>query len=129
MAPKSMMALISIRVLLPMVWTHIGSSVPLQSVIEQKRTGIGSEDWWGGSWCMAFSVLGLVVGGCGVNISLVDPTVLVSNTEKLLAEWGMGFTFDQPENPLQPSLTPSLVWLSYPHPLIHCSHNCFGYNA
>ena len=47
---------------------------------------------------MAFSVLGSSTGNCRVNISLVDPTVLVSNTENLLVEWGVGFTIDLPEN-------------------------------
>jgi len=42
---------------------------------------------------------------CGINIIFIDPTVLVSNTKNLLVKWGMGFTVDQPENPLQPSLT------------------------
>jgi|SRR5882724_3238862 len=88
-APESMRAFISIGVLLPMVWICSGSSVPLQSVIEWMRTGVKLEDWWEGSWGTAFSVLGSVAGGCQVNISLVDPTVLISNTENLLVEWGM----------------------------------------
>ena len=45
---------------------------------------------------MAFSVFGSSMGDCGVNISLVDPTVLISSTENLLVEWGMGFTVDLP---------------------------------
>src|SRR5882672_11484535 len=48
---------------------------------------------------MAFSVLSSSMGDCRVNISLVDPTVLISNTENLLVEQGVGFTIDQPENP------------------------------
>ena len=47
---------------------------------------------------MDFSVLSSSTGDCGVNISLVDPTVLASSTENLLVEWGMGFTVDWPEN-------------------------------
>src|SRR5882672_3931472 len=48
---------------------------------------------------MAFSVLSSSMGDCEVNISLVDPTVLVSNTENLLVKQGVGFTIDWPENP------------------------------
>src|SRR5882672_1013313 len=59
---------------------------------------------------MAFSVFGSSTGDCGVNISLVDPTVLVSSTENLLVEWGVGFTIDLPENP---SLSRAL-WLARP---------------
>ena len=66
---------------------------------------------------------------CGVSISLVDPTVLISNTENLLVEWGMGLTIDWPENPLLPSLTPWSVQPFGHIPGIHCSHDCFGYNA
>ena len=43
---------------------------------------------------------------CGVNISLVDTAVLVSNTKNLLVEWGVGVTIDWLENPLQPFPTP-----------------------
>jgi len=43
---------------------------------------------------MDFSALGSVAGDCGINISLVDPTVLVSNTNTLLVEQGVGFTID-----------------------------------
>jgi len=35
---------------------------------------------------------------CRLNISLVDPTVLVSKTENLLSD-GHGFTVNQPKNP------------------------------
>ena len=55
---------------------------------------------------MALLVIGSSMGDYGVNISLVDPTVLVSNTENLLVEWGVGFTIDQPENPPLSFLTP-----------------------
>ena len=56
---------------------------------------------------MAFLVFSSSMGDCRVNISLVDPTVLVSSTENLLVEWGMGFTVDLPENP-----SPTL-WLAW----------------
>src|SRR5882672_12532362 len=75
----------------------------------------------GGSRGTAFSVFGSSMGDCGVNISLVDPTVLVSSTENLLVEWGVGFTIDLPENPSPSSLT---LWLAWPfwkspsHPLL-----------
>ena len=54
------------------------------------------EDFWG----MACSVFSSLAIDCAVNISLVDPTVLASNTENLLVEWGVGVTVDWPENPL-----------------------------
>src|SRR5882672_10989793 len=74
----------------------------------------------GGSWGMAFSFFGSLTGDCGVNISLVDPTVLVSSTENLLVEWGMGFTIDLPENLSLSFLT---LWLARPFwkPLSHPS--------
>ena len=86
-------------------WDGGGISVPLQSVIEWMRPGVQLEYLCKGSWGMAFSVLSWVAGGCGVNIYLVDSTVLVSSTKYLLVEWGVGFTIDQPENPLLPSVT------------------------
>ena len=69
-----------------------------------------------GAW--AFSVFGSSTGDCGVNISLVDPTVLVSSTENLLVEQGVGFTVDLPENPSPSSPT---LWLAWPfwQPLLH----------
>ena len=63
---------------------------------------------------MDFSVLGLIAGDYGINISLVDPTVLVSNTENLLVEQGIDFTIDQLENPPWPFLTPWLVCFYWP---------------
>src|SRR5467141_3496109 len=123
-APESIRAFISSRVLLPMVWIHRGSSIPLWSMDEQMSIGVESGGLCGDSWGMAFSVFGSSMDDCGVNISLVDPTVLVSSTENLLVEWGMGFTIDLPENLslsqalwlarpfLQPPSRPSpLLWL------------------
>ena len=60
---------------------------------------------------MAFSVLGSSMVDCGVNISLVDPTVLASSTENLLVEWGMGFTVDLSENLF---LSFPTLWLAWP---------------
>jgi len=64
-APESMRALISIRVLLPMVWIHSGSSVPLCSVVECMRTGLGQEVDWRilGAWLSWFSAKQLVTEG------------------------------------------------------------------
>src|SRR5882672_10388401 len=119
-APESIRAFISSGVLLPTVWIHRGSSVPLWSVVEQMRTGVGSEDLCRGSWGTAFLVFSSSTGDCGVNISLVDPTVLVSSTENLLVELGMGFTIDLPENL---SLSSPALWLAQPFwkPLSHPS--------
>src|SRR5882672_8459808 len=66
---------------------------------------------------MAFLVFSSSMGDCGVNISLVDPTVLVFSTENLLVEWGMGFTIDLPENLSPSSLALWLAWLSWQPPL------------
>ena len=41
--PELIRALISSGVLLPMVWMHRGSSVPLQNVVEQIRIGVRSD--------------------------------------------------------------------------------------
>ena len=60
---------------------------------------------------MAVLVLGSSMVDCGVKISLVYPTVLISNTENLLVEQGVGFTIDLPENLSLSFLTP---WLSWP---------------
>src|SRR5882672_12250222 len=110
-APESIRVFITSEVLLPTVWIHRGSSVPLQSVVERMRTGVGLEDSCGGSWGMAFSVFGSSMGDCGVNISLVDPTVLISSTKNLLVKWGVGFTTDLPENLSPSSLA---LWLAWP---------------
>ena len=48
------------------------------------------------------------------HISLIDPTVLVSNTENLLVKWGVGVTIDWPENFLQSFPTPWPAWLCGP---------------
>src|SRR5882724_9798193 len=92
-APKSIRALMDMGAFISTVLSCSGMLVPLWSVAEHMRKG--------GSSGMACSVLGSVVtGDCGVNISSVDPIVLVSSTENLLVRWGMGFTVDQPKNPL-----------------------------
>ena len=75
------------------------------------------EDWHGGVFSTALLVLSSVAGDCGINISLVEPTVLVSNTKNLLVEQGMCFIIDWPENPLGPSPTPWLVQPFWVYPL------------
>src|SRR5882672_2156689 len=70
---------------------------------------------------MAFSVFGSSTGDCGVNISLVDPTVLISSTENLSVEWGVGFTIDLPENPSPSFLT---LWLAQSFGNLHFIHCC-----
>src|SRR5882724_11230637 len=92
-APESIRALMDMGVLLSKVLSCSGMLVPLQSVAEDMRKG--------GSSGMACSVLSSVVtGDCGVKMSSVDPIVLISCTENLLVGQGMGFTDDQPKNPL-----------------------------
>ena len=105
-APKSMRVTISTRALLPTTWIWSGISVPLQRVIKWTRSGVRSEGWCEDSWGMACLVLGSLAMDCGVNISFMDLTVLVSNIENLLVKWGVGFTIDQPENPIQLFPTP-----------------------
>ena len=47
-----------------------------------------------------FDTISSVVGGTfKSNISLVDPTVQFSRTEKQLVEWGVSFTADPVKNP------------------------------
>src|SRR5882724_7604963 len=105
-APESIRALMDMGVLLSMVLSCSGMSVPLRSVSENIRRG--------GSSGTACSVLGLVVtGDCGVNMSSVDPTVLVSSTENLLVRRGVDFTIYWPKNPLW-LLLPSLLHLRHP---------------
>ena len=70
---------------------------------------------FGGTACSVFSSLAI---DCGVNISLIYPTVLASNTENLLVKWGMGVTIDQPENPLLPSWPSWPFWVHPSHPLL-----------
>src|SRR5882724_9626929 len=106
MAPESIRALMDMGVLLSTVLSCSGMSIPLQSVAECMGKG--------GSSGMACSVLSSVVtGDCGVNMSSVYPTVLVSSTENLLVRWGVDFTVDWPKNPLW-ALLPSLLHLKHP---------------
>src|SRR5882724_4605187 len=112
MAPKSMSVTVSSG--LPTAWIWSETSVPLQRAIEQTRRGVESGGWCEGFWCTACSVFNSLAIDCGVNISLVDPTVLDSNTEKILVKQGVGVTIDWPENPLQPFLTPWPVWPCWP---------------
>ena len=83
-APKSMRASTYIGMLLSMVLSCKGISVPLQSVAEDTREE-NSEGWSVVCSGMTCSVFGSVIAGdCGVNISFVDPTVFASSTENLL---------------------------------------------
>ena len=71
-------------VLLSTVLRHRGTSVPLQSEVDRTRMG-SSEGCGGGCSGMTCSVLrSMVTGDSRLNISLVNPTVLVSKTKNLL---------------------------------------------
>ena len=81
-APESMRALTDMGVLLSMVLRHRGMSVPLRRVADRTRRGVLAS--WGVG-CSGMTGSGsMVTGDGGVNISLVDPTVLVSKTDNLL---------------------------------------------
>src|SRR5882724_2630125 len=83
-SPESMRASTDMGVLLSMVLRCRGMSVPLLRVADRTRRGV-SASWGVGCSGMTGLVFGsMVTGDCGVNISLVDPTVLVSKTENLL---------------------------------------------
>src|SRR5882724_5493072 len=83
-APESMRALTDMGVLLSTVLRRRGMSVPLRRVADRTRRGV-SVSWGVGCSGTTGLVFGSVVtGDCGVNISLVDPTVLVSKTKNLL---------------------------------------------
>src|SRR5882724_1023773 len=83
-ASKSMRALTNMGVLLSMVLRCRGTLVSLLSKVDCMRMG-SLEGGSGGCFGMTCLVLGsMVTGGSGFNISLVDPTVLVSKTENLL---------------------------------------------
>jgi len=82
-APESTRALTNMGVLLSTVLRHKGTLVPLQSEIHCTRKGF-SEGCSGGCLDMTCSVLtSMVTGDGGFNISLIDPTVLVSKTKNL----------------------------------------------
>src|SRR5882724_984111 len=83
-ASKLMRASTSMGVLLSTVLRHRGMLVPLWSKVDHTRKG-SSEGCSGSCSDMTCSVLrSMVTGDSGFNISLVDPTVLVSKTENLL---------------------------------------------
>src|SRR5882724_12520894 len=83
-APESMRASTDMGVLLSMALRCRGMSVPLRRVADHTRRG-ASVSWDVGCLGTTGSVFGsMVTGDGGVNISLVDPTVLVSKTENLL---------------------------------------------
>src|SRR5882724_9194580 len=105
-APESIRALMDMGALLSTVLSCSGMSVLLWSVAEHMRKGGSS-----GTACLVLS--SVVTGDCGVNMSSVDPTVLVSSTENLLVRQGVDFTVDQPKNPFW-ALLPSLLHLGHP---------------
>src|SRR5882724_2567820 len=83
-APESMRASTDMGVLLSMVLRRRGMSVPLRRVADCMRRGV-LVSWGVGCSGTTGSVFGSMVrGDGGVNISLVDPTVLVSKTKNLL---------------------------------------------
>src|SRR5882724_6993083 len=83
-APELTRASTNMGILLSMVLRHRGTLVPLQNEVDHMRMG-SLEGCSGGCSGMTCSVLSsMVTGDSGFNISLVDPTVLVSKTKNLL---------------------------------------------
>src|SRR5882724_6728109 len=83
-ATESMRASTDMGVLLSMVLRCRGMSVPLQRVADRTRRGVLASWGVGGSGTTGSVFGSMVTGDGGVNISLVNPTVLVSKTENLL---------------------------------------------
>src|SRR5882724_8033428 len=80
-APESMRASTDMGVVLSTVLRHRGMSVPLRRVADRTRRGV-LVSWGVGCSGTTGSVFSsMVTGDGGVNISLVDSTVLVSKTE------------------------------------------------
>src|SRR5882724_1917874 len=83
-APELMRSSTNMGVLLSTILRHRGMLVPLQSEVDHTKKG-SLEGCSGGCLGMTCSVLrSMVTGDSGFNISLVDPTVLVSKTKNLL---------------------------------------------
>ena len=83
-APELTRASMNMGVLLSTVLRCRGTSVPLQSKVDCTRKG-SLEGCSGGCSGMTCLVLrSMMTGDSGFNISLVDPTVLVSKTENML---------------------------------------------
>src|SRR5882724_8631484 len=83
-APESTRALTNIGVLLSTVLRHRGTLVPLWSEVDHMRMGSSGGCSGGCSGMICLALRSMVTGDGGFNISLVDPTVLVSKTENLL---------------------------------------------
>jgi len=120
-----MRAFISIGVFLPMVWITVEVLSLLKCHLTDEDKGqvrilLGE---FLGHGILSFGSRQLVTEG--VNISLVDPTILVSNTETYWSNvaWVSPFDLDL-KMPPQPSLTLGLVQSFWPCPLqSHCCHD------
>ena len=67
-----------------------------------------------GSGVLDFDTTSSVTGGMfESNISLVDPTVQFSRTEKRLVERGVSFTADRVKNPFSHPLSPPFASLDH----------------
>src|SRR5882724_970187 len=83
-APKLTRSSTNMGILLSMVLRHRGTLVPLLRKVDHMRMG-SLEGCIGGCLGTTCSVLrSMVTGNGGFNISLVDPTVLVSKSKNLL---------------------------------------------
>ena len=93
----------------------MGIQVDLRNILFQRALGICfslSDCVSAGSGVSDFDTTSSVIGGTfKSNISLVDPTVQFSRTEKQLVELGVSFTTDPVKNP---SLCPSLLPFASP---------------
>jgi len=88
-------------VLLSTVWTHNGILVPIQSIVEDTKTGSWVMRQCRGFQAWLFSPQFSHSRPLGVTISFVDPTVLASSTETYWLNRS-GFNHDQPKDPLWP---------------------------
>ena len=100
--PQSISTFIANGQLLLTMWTWIGILVDLQNILFQKASRIHyslSDHISASSGVLDFDTTSSVAGGTfQSNISLVDPSIQVSRTEKQLVEQGVSFTVNQVKN-------------------------------
>ena len=81
MAPESMREMIRAGYCCLQHGSRVGFQFLSKESLNGTRSGVGLEGWCEDSWGMACSAFSSLRVDCGVNRSLIDPMVLVSNTE------------------------------------------------